>query len=188
MPTAFLPSTRKVIRSKHEVRLVCPVLFLRNPCCLIVITALFQRHTFAFPVQVLGTPGNNLHEVETPEGTRFLVSMPTKFRKNIWIKRGDFLLVDPIEEGEKVKAEISFVLYKDHVHHLKKEGYWPEAFVGDVTGPHSNTKEREGAGSPTHSAAEEDSDDDRDLFVNTNRINYDYMESEDSSTSEEEEK
>lgn len=37
---------------------------------------------------------------------------------------GDFLLVDPIEEGEKVKAEINFVLYKDHVQYLKKEGLW----------------------------------------------------------------
>ncbi|XP_064900462.1 probable RNA-binding protein EIF1AD [Columba livia] len=40
-------------------------------------------------VRVLGTPGNNLHEVETPEGTRFLVSMPPRFRKHVWIKRGD---------------------------------------------------------------------------------------------------
>ncbi|KAM6435391.1 putative RNA-binding protein EIF1AD isoform 1-T2 [Liasis olivaceus] len=140
-------------------------------------------------VRVLGTPGNNLHEVETAEGKRFLVSMPTKFRKNIWIKRGDFLLVDPIEEGEKVKAEISFVLYKDHVRYLKKEGYWPDAFLGDVKGTRSSTKEsREEVQSPPQSSGEEDSeDDDTDLFVNTNRISYDYMESEESSDSEEEE-
>ncbi|XP_013914167.1 PREDICTED: probable RNA-binding protein EIF1AD [Thamnophis sirtalis] len=142
-------------------------------------------------VRVLGTPGNNLHEVETPEGARFLVSMPNKFRKNIWIKRGDFLLVDPIEEGEKVKAEISFVLYKDHVQYLKKEGYWPDAFLGDVKGTPSKTKEssREGVQSTPQSSGEEDSeDDDTDLFVNTNRITYDFMESEESSDSEEEEK
>ncbi|XP_063172640.1 probable RNA-binding protein EIF1AD [Candoia aspera] len=140
-------------------------------------------------VRVLGTPGNNLHEVETPEGERFLVSMPTKFRKNIWIKRGDFLLVDPIEEGEKVKAEISFVLYKDHVRYLKKEGYWPDAFL-DVKGTRSSTKEsRERVQSPPQFSGEEDSeDDDTDLFVNTNRISYDYRESEETSDSEEEEK
>ncbi|XP_014117726.1 PREDICTED: probable RNA-binding protein EIF1AD [Pseudopodoces humilis] len=40
-------------------------------------------------VRVLGTPGNNLHEVETAEGTRFLASMPPRFRRHIWIKRGD---------------------------------------------------------------------------------------------------
>ncbi|TKC36998.1 hypothetical protein EI555_002699 [Monodon monoceros] len=88
-------------------------------------------------VRVLRTPGNNLHEVETAEGQRFLVSMPSKYRKNIWIKRGDFLIVDPIEEGEKVKAEISFVLCKDHVRSLQKEGLWPEAF-SEVAEKHNN--------------------------------------------------
>uniref|UniRef100_A0A3B5LXM3 Eukaryotic translation initiation factor 1A domain containing n=1 Tax=Xiphophorus couchianus TaxID=32473 RepID=A0A3B5LXM3_9TELE len=34
--------------------------------------------------------GNNLHETITAQGETFLVSMPTKFRKNIWIKRGNF--------------------------------------------------------------------------------------------------
>ncbi|XP_027489347.1 probable RNA-binding protein EIF1AD, partial [Corapipo altera] len=76
------------------------------------------------PPQVLGTPGNNLHEVETAEGTRFLASMPPCFRKHIWIKRGDFLLVDPIEEGSKVKAEISLVLLPPHVRSLQLQGLW----------------------------------------------------------------
>ena len=38
--------------------------------------------------QVLGARGNNLHEVEWPDGTRALASMPTKFRMTVWIKRG----------------------------------------------------------------------------------------------------
>ncbi|XP_043538930.1 probable RNA-binding protein EIF1AD [Chiloscyllium plagiosum] len=75
-------------------------------------------------VRVLGSPGNNLHEVETAQGDRFLASMPTKFRKNIWIKRGDFLIVDPIQEGEKVKAEINSILYKEHIKQLRKDGLW----------------------------------------------------------------
>ncbi|XP_051710838.1 probable RNA-binding protein EIF1AD isoform X3 [Oryctolagus cuniculus] len=77
-------------------------------------------------VRVLRTPGNNLHEVETAQGQRFLVSMPSKYRKNIWIKRGDFLIVDPIEEGEKVKAEICFVLCKDHAGGLLCSGGGPQ--------------------------------------------------------------
>ncbi|XP_032533507.1 probable RNA-binding protein EIF1AD isoform X5 [Chiroxiphia lanceolata] len=104
-------------------------------------------------VRVLGTPGNNLHEVETAEGTRFLASMPPCFRKHIWIKRGDFLLVDPIEEGSKVKAEISLVLLPPHVRSLQLQGLWPEAF-GTPERPNS----REG-----------DGDKDGGLFVNTNR-------------------
>ncbi|MEQ2169488.1 hypothetical protein GOODEAATRI_025708 [Goodea atripinnis] len=39
--------------------------------------------------QVIGSRGNNLHETVTAQGETFLVSMPTKFRKNIWIKRGN---------------------------------------------------------------------------------------------------
>ncbi|XP_053824102.1 probable RNA-binding protein EIF1AD [Vidua chalybeata] len=101
-------------------------------------------------VRVLGTPGNNLHEVETAEGTRFLASMPPRFRRHIWIKRGDFLLVDPILEGSKVKAEISLVLLPPHVRSLQRQGLWPEAFA-----PLERKSPREG--------------DDQGLFVNTNR-------------------
>ena len=36
--------------------------------------------------------GNNLHEVESATGVKFLVSMPTKFRRNVWIKRGESML------------------------------------------------------------------------------------------------
>uniref|UniRef100_A0A8C5D4M0 Uncharacterized protein n=1 Tax=Gadus morhua TaxID=8049 RepID=A0A8C5D4M0_GADMO len=28
---------------------------------------------------------------------------------------GDYVIVDPIDEGEKVKAEICVILYKDHI-------------------------------------------------------------------------
>ncbi|XP_059693441.1 probable RNA-binding protein EIF1AD [Haemorhous mexicanus] len=101
-------------------------------------------------VRVLGTPGNNLHEVETAEGTRFLASMPPRFRRHIWIKRGDFLLVDPILEGSKVKAEISLVLLPPHVRSLQRQGLWPEAFA-----PLERKTPQEG--------------DEQGLFVNTNR-------------------
>ncbi|KAM7329737.1 hypothetical protein ACRRTK_011350 [Alexandromys fortis] len=138
-------------------------------------------------VKVLRTPGNNLHEVETAEGQRFLVSMPSKFRKNIWIKRGDFLIVDPIEEGEKVKAEISFVLCKNHVRALQKEGHWPEAF-SEVTEKQSNMNRQsqpELPAEPQLSGEESSSEDDSDLFVNTNHRQY--HESEEESDEEEEE-
>nr|XP_004656526.1 probable RNA-binding protein EIF1AD [Jaculus jaculus]XP_044996600.1 probable RNA-binding protein EIF1AD [Jaculus jaculus]XP_044996606.1 probable RNA-binding protein EIF1AD [Jaculus jaculus] len=136
-------------------------------------------------VKVLRTPGNNLHEVETAQGQRFLVSMPSKFRKNIWIKRGDFLIVDPIEEGEKVKAEISFVLCKDHVRSLKKDGRWPEAF-SEVDEKHNNINRQsqpELPAEPKSSGEESSSEDDSDLFVNTNRRQY--HESEEESEEEE---
>lgn len=47
--------------------------------------------------QIIGGRGNNLHEVQDSIGRQFLVSMPTKFRKNVWVKRGkihiEFLFV-----------------------------------------------------------------------------------------------
>jgi probable RNA-binding protein EIF1AD len=62
-------------------------------------------------VRVVSSKGNNLHEVESELAEEnFLVSMPMKYRKNVWIKRGDFVLVEPIQEGEKVKAEIVRIL------------------------------------------------------------------------------
>ncbi|XP_055987958.1 probable RNA-binding protein EIF1AD isoform X2 [Sorex fumeus] len=125
-------------------------------------------------VRVLRTPGNNLHEVETAQGQRFLVSMPSKYRKNIWIKRGDFLIVDPIEEGEKVKAEISFVLCKDHVRSMQKDGLWQTQLELPAEPPAS--------GDDSSSA-----DDDTDLFINTNRLQYEESEEESDEEDEEEE-
>ncbi|XP_053664640.1 probable RNA-binding protein EIF1AD [Anopheles marshallii] len=103
-------------------------------------------------VRIVASRGNNLHEVETAqvgEEDRFLVSMPVKFRKNVWIKRGDFVLVEPIEEGNKVKAEICRILTPEHVKVFEKEGVWPRKF----------SKKRD---------LEEDLDEDG-LFRNTNR-------------------
>lgn len=63
-------------------------------------------------VQLVDSRGNNLHEVVDNTGEHYLVSMPVKFRRNIWVKRGDYILVEPIPEGDKVKAEIAKILTK----------------------------------------------------------------------------
>lgn len=99
-------------------------------------------------VRILGSRGNNLHEVESAEpiacngnaattneslpesgSEQFLVSMPTKFRKNVWVKRGDFVIVDPIDEGDKVKAEIVRILTPQHIKEFTKDGIWPKKFT-----------------------------------------------------------
>uniref|UniRef100_A0A1B0BQN7 Probable RNA-binding protein EIF1AD n=1 Tax=Glossina palpalis gambiensis TaxID=67801 RepID=A0A1B0BQN7_9MUSC len=57
----------------------------------------------------IASRGKNLHEVETADTQteNFLaVTMPAKFRKNVWVKRGNFIPVEPIEEGDKFKADI----------------------------------------------------------------------------------
>ncbi|XP_059618181.1 probable RNA-binding protein EIF1AD [Phlebotomus argentipes] len=81
-------------------------------------------------VRVVQSRGNYLFDVESPgDEENFLVSMPTKFRKNMWVKRGDFLLVEPIEEGNKVKAEIVKILTPEHIKEFTKANVWPKKFT-----------------------------------------------------------
>lgn len=138
-------------------------------------------------VKIIGSRGNNLHETVTAQGETFLVSMPTKFRKNIWIKRGDYVIVDPIEEGEKVKAEISFILYKDHIQYLQKQQLWPEGFTEESSAQDKTKKQEETEGKDIEEEVSDSEDDESDLFVNTNRCNYQYSESEEEDSEEENE-
>lgn len=126
-------------------------------------------------VKILGSRGNNLHEAETPDGSKYLVSMPSKFRKSVWIKRGDFVIVDPIEEGNKVCAEIVYILYSKQIKYLKSEGLWPETFTEKSPAdekPHvkqeSSNVHRRANEDMSDDDEEENSEDDNDLFVNPN--------------------
>lgn len=155
--------------------------------------------------RILGSRGNNLHEVESAEpvtGTsdtlplagatnpttttdndnggndgccQFLVSMPTKFRKNVWVKRGNFVIAEPIDEGDKVKAEIVRILTTQHIKEFKKMGIWPEKFTSKDNRTPKQCPNVAG-----------DSDNDNDLFVNTNRAHHrmDGGESQESSDSD----
>ncbi|KAM3867240.1 putative RNA-binding protein EIF1AD [Diretmus argenteus] len=140
-------------------------------------------------VKVTGSRGNNLHEAVTAQGETFLLSMPTKFRKNLWIKRGDYVIVDPIEEGEKVKAEITFILYKDHIRHLQTLQLWPDGFTEEPpTQEKTDTREEKGEereGKEEEEEGSDSEDDESDLFVNTNRCNYHYSESEEEESEDE---
>ncbi|XP_033334128.2 putative RNA-binding protein EIF1AD [Megalopta genalis] len=109
-------------------------------------------------VRILESRGNNLHEVEDSTGDQYLVSMPTKFRRNIWVKRGDFVLVEPIPEGDKVKAEIVKILTREHQRWYRSQNCWPKEF-DDSSGSDEKNKNDE------NSDSEED-----DIFVNTNRL------------------
>jgi len=135
-------------------------------------------------VQVVAGRGNNLHEVRRDTGETFLVSMPTKFRKNVWIKRGDFVVVKPIEEGDKVKAEILTILYKEQIKYIKAENQWPVGF--EATKVEEEEEEDQKEKGSDDEEEEEDSEDDSDIFQNTNRPIYSESESSDETESEEE--
>lgn len=119
-------------------------------------------------VRVLKSRGNNLHEVETPDKSVLLVSMPKRFRGGVWVKKGDFVLVEPIEEGNKVKAEIVKILSNDQIKYYKMNNVWPKEFCVD-----------------TDDKKKGDSDD--DLFVNPNRPMVSESDSSDSDSSDSEE-
>lgn len=79
-------------------------------------------------VKILNCPGSNLHEVQNSNNENYLASLPSKFRKNIWIKRGNYVVVEPIKEGDKVKAEIVRTLNSDDIKILKSQNLWPDCF------------------------------------------------------------
>jgi probable RNA-binding protein EIF1AD len=113
-------------------------------------------------VKIVAGRGNNLHQaIEADDQTTYLVSMPTKFRKNVWIKRGDFCIVEAIEEGDKVKAEIVRILYKDQIRFIKSENLWPFKDLKEViVQPPTNSGDQN---------SQSDDEDDSDLFQNPNR-------------------
>ena len=140
----------------------------------------------------MASRGNNLHEVVTPEGDKYLVSMPPKFRKSIWIKRGmsshnsticldslitcssssgDYIVVESIEEGNKVKAEISQILMKEQIQYIKDEGKWYSLRISvsfSVWLLIGWSVDRPSAFEDKSSSSDNDSDSEK-LFKNTNR-------------------
>lgn len=51
-----------------------------------------------------------------------------KFRHTVWIKRGQFVFVQPIEEGDKVKAEITHILDAENIEYIRENRKWPDRF------------------------------------------------------------
>ncbi|CAH1634914.1 unnamed protein product [Spodoptera littoralis] len=79
-------------------------------------------------VKVLKNRGRNLHAVITPTGEEYLVSMPTQFRRTIWVRRGSYIVVEPIPKGNKVKAEIVKIINKNSIQCYKENNVWPKEF------------------------------------------------------------
>ena len=79
-------------------------------------------------VRIRASVGNNLHEVETADGDVYLISMPNRFRKSVWVKRGDYILVEPITEGDKVRAEMVRPVTSDYIRFLRQNDKWPSGF------------------------------------------------------------
>ena len=77
--------------------------------------------------------GSNLFEVVFADGSHTLAMLPSKFRKLVWLKRGDYVIVSGADGTTQtargtagaVTANVEHILYADAVRHLHVEGQWP---------------------------------------------------------------
>jgi len=137
--------------------------------------------------RVIGLRGANICEVEYPNGERILCQIPTKFRKLIWIKTGNFVIVREPKNMPKVKvrAMVEHVLFPDHIKTFKSENKWPQEFEVNLDLLKTDKQVQltiKKKGSEEGSEDEEDAD----LFVNPNH-NLVQDDSDDEESSEEDE-
>jgi len=83
-------------------------------------------------VRVTELRGSNICEVELPSRERMLVQIPSRFRKFVWIKRGNYLIVNRPTNWDnlqyKVRSLVQHILFPDQIKNIKKEGLWPIEF------------------------------------------------------------
>jgi translation initiation factor IF-1 len=78
--------------------------------------------------RIASNRGSHIFEIESSMGIKSLAVLPSKFRKLIWIKTNDFVLVDGNEEdkgAEKAKYEIKHIFSRDNMKYLKSQQLWP---------------------------------------------------------------
>ncbi|KAG8687609.1 hypothetical protein FRC09_013394 [Ceratobasidium sp. 395] len=120
--------------------------------------------------------GGSQFEVWDGEST-WLTELPKRFRNNIWIRRGSFVLVDTgngSSNASGIRGEIVFVLQKEHISQLKKQDHWPSKL--EETRDVAKTSEVKGEGQPRRGISDEpeegsntDGSSDSELFQNNNR-------------------
>lgn len=68
-------------------------------------------------------------QVELTDGSSSLALLPAKFRKKLWIRRGNFVIIErtPQAEGSgkgKISGSIEAVLSHDDVNEIRQRGLW----------------------------------------------------------------
>lgn len=85
--------------------------------------SLEDSHTIA---RVKKAEGKNLYSVElSPKGKMLLVELPSRFRSQIWIKRGGYVVVDTSafdDRDNKLDGEIVNVVREEK--QWRKQAYW----------------------------------------------------------------
>ncbi|KAL2649585.1 hypothetical protein R1flu_017713 [Riccia fluitans] len=120
-------------------------------------------------MRVVALRGSNLIEVEDSDAQKTLCMLPARFHKSMWIKRGNFVIVDEgdrekvREAGSKVTGTVAQVLYDEHIKELRKTSFWAPSF--DVTEKATKVPVEEIGSKPklTANVEEEEEDDDDGL-------------------------
>ncbi len=84
-------------------------------------------------VLVKGSRGTNIFEVQLPDGKEDLALMPSKFKKLIWVKRGDYLIVSGVlasdlegsgSDSSKVHFVIKNILTYEQISNIHEQNKW----------------------------------------------------------------
>jgi len=112
-------------------------------------------------VKVIENKGQHIYLVEFSSGDTTLTLLPAKFRNTIWIKRGDYLIIEIAAPEKnfsgKIRSIIKHVLYTNQITHLKSTNNWP--LIWD-----DNTKNKKETNNIIISDIDEDT-----VYVNPNR-------------------
>jgi len=143
--------------------------------------------------RVISIRGSNILEIEYPSGVRQLCLMPAKFNKTIWVKRGNYVIVEPFIEqfktveaqASKLKARIVTILLRDQVKYLQKIGLWPTEF-NEANGTSIGVDALQAASDSGEQKGERDSDDEEEEELDEYLINPNHRVVEDSDSDSEE--
>eukprot|EP01040_Poterioochromonas_malhamensis_P006190 gene6190-6661_t len=77
--------------------------------------------------KILSNRGANIFDIQVTASPdeAIMVKLPTKFHKVVWVKVKDYVVIEEFSSKEEIPL-IKYVLNKDHIKYLKKEGRWPE--------------------------------------------------------------
>ena len=54
----------------------------------------------------------------------YFSSLNSNLSRCVALITGDYVIVDPIDEGEKVKGEIVTILMREQIKYIQREGQW----------------------------------------------------------------
>jgi len=139
-------------------------------------------------VRVSSLRGGNICEVELPNGEKVLSLIPTKFLNVLWIKNGNYAIIDGIEDkayASKVRTSIVQILSSDQAKEWEKLDVWPKEFLSEEKNHDANNGTTNKKEKGDDDDSEEDNDD--DLFVNPNHVVDEEEEGEEEEEEEENE-